>query len=520
MSADYDIIVIGSGFGGSLIAMIGRSLGKSVLLLERGKHPRFAIGESTTPLSNLLLEELATRYRLPNLLPFCKWGIWQQTYPQLSCGLKRGFTFYHHRPGHRAATDPERRDQLLVAASPHDAIGDTHWYRADVDGFFVRQAQEVGVDYLDEAQLDSAAEGDAEVRLEGQRRGRPLALRARFVVDATGPRGFLCRALSLGEAPLPDFPATEALYTHFSNVHRLDAGNPAQGHGAPPYRVDDAAVHHVFAGGWIWVLRFANGLTSAGVAATRAAAERLGLREGPAGWQRLIQTLPTVWEQFEEARPEMPFIGAPRLSFRSGTMASRRWALLPSAAGFVDPLLSTGFPLTLLGVARLAAILERDWESVRLSSALAGYARQTDGELLAAARLIGSLYAAMANFPLFADLTLLYFAAASYSETARRLGRPHLARTFLLHDNPAFPAQALLRRVRADISHSESQVFQEEIRRAIEPFNVAGLGDPARRNWYPAEANDLLNAAHKLGVTGEEVARMLQRCGFQAAPKQ
>jgi FADH2 O2-dependent halogenase len=70
------------GFGGSLLAMIARRLGHSVVLLEKTQHPRFAIGESSTPLANLLLEELATRYNLPRLLPLSKWGSWQQHYPR------------------------------------------------------------------------------------------------------------------------------------------------------------------------------------------------------------------------------------------------------------------------------------------------------------------------------------------------------------------------------------------------------------------------------------------------------
>jgi hypothetical protein len=58
----FDLAIVGSGFGGSLLAMIARRLGRSVVLLERGRHPRFAIGESSTPLANLLLEEMAIRY--------------------------------------------------------------------------------------------------------------------------------------------------------------------------------------------------------------------------------------------------------------------------------------------------------------------------------------------------------------------------------------------------------------------------------------------------------------------------
>ena len=44
--------------------------------------------------------------------------------------------------------------------------------------------------------------------------------------------------------------------------------------------------------------------------------------------------------------------------------------------------------LPLLGVARLAEIIERDWEPNLLALSLAGYANQTKAELLAAGRLI------------------------------------------------------------------------------------------------------------------------------------
>src|SRR5437773_11209262 len=120
MKTDFDIAVVGSGFGGSLTAMIARRLGRSVILLERGRHPRFVIGESSTPLANLLLEELAQRYDLPRLLPLTKWGSWQSSYPQIGCGLKRGFTFYHHRLCEPFTPRPHHYNELRVAASPHN----------------------------------------------------------------------------------------------------------------------------------------------------------------------------------------------------------------------------------------------------------------------------------------------------------------------------------------------------------------------------------------------------------------
>ena len=80
------------------------------VLLERGDHPRFAVGESSTPLANLVLESLGREYDLPRLAPLAEYGRWQRAYPHLACGLKRGFTFFRHEPGRRsAAARPRQR---------------------------------------------------------------------------------------------------------------------------------------------------------------------------------------------------------------------------------------------------------------------------------------------------------------------------------------------------------------------------------------------------------------------------
>lgn len=529
----YDLAIVGSGFSGSLLAMVARRLGKSVVLIERGKHPRVVIGESSTPITNLLLEELGTRYDLPSVRPLTKWGSWQREHPEIVCGLKRGFTFYHYdlaqapdvilSEGREAAgvegpASPvnDRARQLLVAASPHDEISDTHWYRADFDYFLVREAQNLGVDYLDETSLTGFAESNRGVYLSGTRHGRDLAISARVIVDASGPRGFLHRALGLGEMELPGFPQTQALYSHFENVGRIEDLQPMPD-GQLPYPVDDAAVHHVFGGGWIWVLRFNNGVTSAGVAATEEFAEKSRFSDGAEAWQRILERIPELESQFATATPALPFTHIPRLAFRSGKIAGQRWALLPSAAGFVDPLLSTGFPLTLLGIARLAQIFENDWDSPRLETSLTDYADETDADLVVTARLVGALYANMNNFPVFVSLSLLYFAAVSYAEAARRLGRPHLAPSFLLRSDPVFgPACVrLFDRARQPLTEEDLQALSSEILNAIEPFNVAGLGNPARRNWYPVDPDDLLQSAAKLDATEREVSALLQRCGFE-----
>lgn len=509
MSLPFDLAILGSGFGGSLLAMVARRAGLSVLLLERGTHPRFAIGESTSPLANLLLEELAQRYDLPRLLPFASYGTWKRHYPEVTVGLKRGFSFYQHRAGQPFQAALDRTDQLLVAASPHDEVADTHWYRADFDHFLVREAQALGAEYLDRVRLTSVAvDGDA-TTLDGRRGDRPVTIRARFVIDATGPRGALSQLLELPQAAFPEFPTTQALFSHFTGVERFEPLTGAAG--VPPYPPDDAALHHVFDGGWMWVLRFENGITSAGFAVEERLAGELRLHEREAAWERFLERFPSIRRQFARAVPTLPFIHAPHLPYRCTRLTGPGWALLPSAAAFIDPLFSTGFPLTLLGIHRLGQALHQDWGTDAFAPRIAQYAAVTSREALTAARLVGACYASFANFPAFAALSMLYFSAASYSEMARRLGRSDLASEFLLQNREPF-RDAFQRHCVAVQQGTPSD--PAAIAADLEPFNIAGLCDPGKRNWYGVDLEDVVRGAAKLGETPEGVQAFFRRMGW------
>lgn len=514
LSVDADIAIVGSGFAGALCALALRQRGQRVALIERGRHPRFAIGESTTPLTNLLLEELADRYDLPQIRSFSKWGTWQQAHPGVACGLKRGFTFLFHDLDKRFADGGEHARQLLVAASPNDEVADTHWYRPDFDLALVEQAQSAGATFLDETRLETVRDTGARMRLRGTRHGRAVEVTAGFVIDASGPRGFLTNALGTGSAPPRWLPPTQGLFTHFEGVDLWEHVSPPDA--GPPYPPDAAALHHVFPGGWIWVLRFNNGITSAGAALTDPLAARVGASEGAPAWDRLLQALPSVREQFRAARAALPFVHAPRVAFRCREVAGDKWALLPSAAGVIDPLLSTGFPLTLLGIARLLDVLEGTVPGAEREAALAAYAHKTQQELDVTEQLVAALYSCMADPALFKRLSLLYFAAASYSETVRRLGRPHLAPGFLLNEHPQFGLEV---RECAALAAGAPQgpartVLFARIDRAIEPFDTAGLLDRTRRDWYPVLADDLVSSAAKLEASPADVQRLLVRCGL------
>jgi tetracycline 7-halogenase / FADH2 O2-dependent halogenase len=533
---DFDVAIVGSGFGGSLMAMIAQRLGYRTVLLERGRHPRFAIGESASPLAGILIEQLADRYGLARVRPLSTYGAWQRTCPDVVCGLKRGFTYFRHerRQPYRASAD--RHNQLLVAASPNDELSDTHWLRSDVDHFLVREAMSAGVEYLDETELETwDRHGDHSV-VRGRRRGTQVSLRIPFLVDASGPNGFVSRMLNIPNRGFAGYPRTQALFSHFTGVARCEdmpgfawrgpcrvrAGEPGKARPTiddlepPPYPMDDAALHHVFDGGWMWVLRFGNGVTSAGIAVTDELAAELKLADGEPAWQRFLSLYPSIAAQFAAAEPTREFTWMPRLSWRVGRAADEGWAMLPSAAAFIDPLFSTGIPLTLLGIERIARILEGARGADVVTSAKASlarlaprsftdYAHATLAEADHAARFIAGCYAAFPRFDQFTAYSMFYFAAASFSEMARRLGVNSRAARFLGADRTAFAAS--LARLSPQV-RGPDPAYASAVARSIEPLNIAGLCDPGKRNWYPVNTRDIVRGARKLGTVSFQASSL------------
>jgi FADH2 O2-dependent halogenase len=522
VTPDVDLAIVGSGFSGSILALIGCRLGLRVALLERGRHPRFAIGESASPLAGILVEGLAGRYDLPRLKPLAAYGPWQRELPHVVCGLKRGFTFFKHAAGERYRPGVRRARQLLVAASPSDELSDTHWLRADVDHFLVREAAAAGAEYLDEVTLEPPQWGASGVLLRGRRKRRTLSLRARLVVDASGPRGFLARALDIGDRGFAAYPATQALFSHFTDVARCDEMEEFEVRGAdmsgrteaPPYPADDAALHHVFDGGWMWVLRFRNGVTSAGVAVTAETAAALRLADGEPAWRRLLAQYPSVAAQFADARPIREFTWMPQLAYRAAAACGERWAMLPSAAAFIDPLFSTGIPLALLGIERIARILERHGGETQAAS-WSDYDAITLAEADHTARYIAGCYAAFPQFDAFTAYSMFYFAAASFSEMARRLAVEQRPRRFLCADQPDFH-EATVRLSPAACAGTAGDAYAGEVARAVECLNIAGLADPGRRNWYPVDFADVIRGASKLGLTPADVREALTEIAASA----
>ena len=524
MKDTCEVVVVGSGFAGSLIARVLAVQGYDVVLLERGSHPRFAIGESSTPLANLSLERLGVRYGMPDCYRLATYGRWCAHHPELRRGLKRGFTYYRHHPYEPFANRGLKSERLLVAASPDDAIADAQWLRADVDAHFVREAARAGVDYRDHVQLTAPDITADAVRLAGTRHGQSFRLAANFIIDATGPGGYLERALAVPSGMERTRTRSSIVYSHFTGVRPTT--DVVDGLPQGPYADELAAVHHLIDEGWMYSLGFDHGVTSAGFLLTPRGMDSLGFDESmPAEsmWSALLDRYPTIGRAFADAEPTMPIAFRPAIQHRLTKATGPRWALMPHAHAFVDPLFSTGIAWGLRAVERLGLAFESVVAGARVPDAetLARYDHAMNAEADQIDTLVAGAYESMAHFDLFAAHAMLYFATVSYAEVSQRLARPGSEPAwngFLGVGDPVLgllPAEALQRVLRVTKGRGEAGSVRERadhaawVADAITARNIAGLANPLLDNLYPVDFDMLLDRHALLGMTREQLTAAL-----------
>ncbi|MEX2119632.1 MAG: hypothetical protein WD847_08560 [Pirellulales bacterium] len=487
-----DVAILGAGFAGSLMALVLERIGRRPVLVERGTHPRFAIGESSTPLANLALEELSRTYNLARLLPLTEYGPWQRAYPELAVGLKRGFSFFQHQAGRPFQPRADHANELLVGASPADEVGDTHWFREDFDHFLVKEAQAAGIPYYDRTDVTAIERRDGWL-LCGSRAGEPVEITASFLIDATGPSGLLARALGIDTSPVGVRTNSWTVFSHFADVDLwedvlVELGGDVTDH---PYRCDDAALHHVLDDGWIWVLRFNNGLTSAGflLDGERRASDTSLAPE--AQWQSVLDRYPSIARQFARARPVQPWTRTGRVQRRARRAAGEGWAMLAHSAYFLDALFSGGNAHSLLTIQRLARMLEQHWGQPSLAAQLATYEAALFAEADFLDRLIHGCYRAFGRFDLMGAYSMYYFAGAIHSENRRRRGLASPSDEFLFSNRAARAAVERAHETLVDLAGTSPlgveslNGFRERVAQDIAAYNSAGLCDPSKNNMYP-----------------------------------
>jgi FADH2 O2-dependent halogenase len=481
-AVNFDVLIIGSGFSGSLLGWILASQGRRVLLVDAARHPRFAIGESSTPTADFLLAHLADRWQLRPLAPLACWGTWKRRSPELLCGKKRGFSYYRHVPGQPYADDPQHSRSLLVAASLSDEWSDTHWVRSSVDSFLADQATQAGCELLQDTrleQLERSADGIWQAQLRSAVEGVDPELRrvqCRWCVDASGSGNALARFV--GNPPQEAWLRTrsQAVFGHFSGVPGFAEAAAVD----DTFCGDEAAQHHVLENGWCWMLRMDHGITS------------VGLVEPARGWRgrpeehfrRETSRYPSLRGLLERARLTAPAGGmgsAARLSRCRRSATGPGWVLLPLTYGFIDPLHSSGIAHALSGVLRVAtALLANAADMDRL---LAAYARDLRQELEWLDVLTAGCYRAQPSFRCFRAFAMFYFLAAIGFEKQLAADPTSWPLGYLQSADQELKATACralqqLSSGSAPATEYAELQFEEYIRREIARWNTVGLLDP------------------------------------------
>lgn len=488
-----DVAVIGSGFSGSLTALCLHQSGLNVCVIEKDRHPRFAIGESSTPIADMILRDLSDAYDLPWLKHFSRYGSWQHHYPEITCGLKRGFSYFKHKPGAPFKTNASHKNELLVAASVNDEQSDTNWLRSDFDTFLVKKLHEYGIPYFDKTDI-TAVKKNKNWQITAENNQINLDIEAGFIVDATGNTRFLNKFLGI-ESTSDGFKThSKALFSHFKEVTpwKIHLNKYDISTGDFPYNPDHSALHHLLNDGWMWMLRFNDDRTSAGFLLNTDPSKGFKTKSPAAKWESLLVEYPSLDNVFRKAVPaEEPgrIIETGRLQRRLLKAAGCKWAALPHTAGFVDPMHSTGIAHTLSGIEKLVSLLSGSYNTDDIiAKKLDKYEQSIFLELDLIDLLVAGSYKSLYHFELFIPYVMLYFAAAINYEQKRLNGE--IPTHFLCADDPQI--NEIIRQSYSDLkaitegnpSWNKISRFRKAVKNRISPFNSVGLLDPKAKNMY------------------------------------
>ncbi len=338
MNSQYDVAIIGGGPGGSTAATLLARHGRRVIVLEREKFPRFHIGESLLPYTMETFERLGLRAKLDAMcLP--KIGAHITT----ACGKK---TSFHFRNGFR-----------LKHSRAYNVC------RADFDQVMLQHAAENGAEVREETTVKSVAfDADGATLQLAPREGAEATIRASYVLDCSGRNSVIGQQFQLRQT-YPDLKKF-SVFAHYENVQ---SDGETDGTVVRLIRAEDR---------WFWMIPVSPTVTSVGVVMEVDSFKQLKLMP-EAVLEQSIHGQPVIAEQMRAARRVSPVHSAGDYSYRHSEFAGERWLLAGDAAGFIDPIFSTGVFIAIMSGERAAdtlhAVLEKP---ARREVLFARYARR------------------------------------------------------------------------------------------------------------------------------------------------
>lgn len=348
----YDVAIIGSGIGGSTLASVLARQGLSVLVFEGGTHPKFAVGESMILETSEMMRALSELYDVPELAYFSSENYFK--YAGFSHGVKRHFSFVHHDIGQDQ--DIKLSLQAIIPKQPYGH--EMHLYRQDTDYFLTSVAISYGATILQNtfvANVDIQPDGVTITTKSGQ------AYQAEYLVDAGGFRSLVADKLGWRHHDLQTH--TRSIFTHMIDVPCYNDVSASPKEFDVPFRWSEGTLHHIFKGGWLWIIPFNNHIDSTNPLCSVGL--QLDPRIHPARtdispeeeFNEFINQFPKMKEQLQNAKAVRGWVRAERLQFSSRHVVGDRFALLGHAAGFIDPLYSKGLYVTHISVMVIADLL-------------------------------------------------------------------------------------------------------------------------------------------------------------------
>jgi flavin-dependent dehydrogenase len=298
----YDVIVLGAGPAGSTTATLLAKKGFGVLLLERERFPRFQIGESLLPFNNDVFLRLGILEKLEKGDFVPKYGA-----EFVTGDGAMGYTF--------------RFDQNLKA--PHDRAFQVT--RAKFDELLMATANEAGVEVRQETNVVGVDLSDPKRAVVTTAAGETFE--SRFFVDAGGHAAFLGQRLG-GRSHFEQLKSV-ATFAHYRNVPR------------PPGREAGNIVVVVLRDAWFWMIPITPEIMSVGLVATSEHVKSCGLRPEEL-LERTIAQTPYVANRMKDAERVSEVRSRKDFSYAMERIVATNFACVGDAAGFLDPIFSTG----------------------------------------------------------------------------------------------------------------------------------------------------------------------------------